>query len=136
MGPVKIGVARNIESRIRALNTGSPYPLNLLGYIKCSGKLLAFEIEKKMHKRFRVFRFNGEWFSTRILQQLLLVPGFECIKTDHWIFKAKEKHIDEQLRNSEKRLRKSSSTKNKREKKLFKLMAKTKPSKFNKKKNH
>jgi len=55
---VKIGVAREFESRIAALQTSSPERLNVLGVIFGHG----FSEERAMHSRFADKWINGEWF--------------------------------------------------------------------------
>lgn len=58
-GPIKIGFTKNIENRMRALKTSSPYPLVLIGYFKSNRKL-----EKQLHRQFKEHKTkkNGEWF--------------------------------------------------------------------------
>lgn len=55
---VKVGVARDLESRLSALQTGSPERLVVLGIIKGAG----FDRERLIHERFARKRINGEWF--------------------------------------------------------------------------
>lgn len=54
----KIGVARDVRSRIASLQTGNPSPL-------CLRLLLVGdqELEWHLHQRFKDFRHLGEWFS-------------------------------------------------------------------------
>ena len=59
---VKIGVARNVKSRIKTLQTGNPYKLKVLSVIKCSGQKEAYALEARLHKFFKKNHFNGEWF--------------------------------------------------------------------------
>jgi excisionase family DNA binding protein len=57
--PVKIGFSRaaEIQQRIRALQTGSPYPLRLLGSVP------AFALQElSAHVVLRDHRLSGEWF--------------------------------------------------------------------------
>lgn len=56
-GPIKIGCALNVRSRVRALQEWNPVPLRLLGY--CHGHL---NHERALHKRFAEHRVRGEWF--------------------------------------------------------------------------
>lgn len=55
---VKIGYTSNIESRIKYLQTGNPYPLTLIGYIPGGNH----HLEALLKRRFRYFRVRGEWF--------------------------------------------------------------------------
>jgi len=62
-GPVKIGVARNPEERLKQHQTGSPFPLRIIKTIK----RVSPKYESELHKRFSSFRLHGEWFSETIL---------------------------------------------------------------------
>lgn len=55
-GLVKIGVARDLPSRLSQMRTGSGEPLSLLSW--CPGTR---EYEKYLHKKFRSIRLRGEW---------------------------------------------------------------------------
>jgi hypothetical protein len=57
-GPIKIGFAKNIKDRIKTLQTGYPDVLKLL--LAFPGNL---EIEQEMHKQFKQYKLNGEWFN-------------------------------------------------------------------------
>lgn len=54
---VKIGVARDVESRLRGIQNGNPAKLEVLWRTPGS-----YELEKKLHRKFRPFRVQGEWF--------------------------------------------------------------------------
>jgi hypothetical protein len=67
-GPVKIGVAHDVEARAASLQTGNPYPLKVLAVIKQGGRTL----ERELHKRFAADRLGGEWFQNSIsLQEVI-----------------------------------------------------------------
>lgn len=55
-GLIKIGKATSLLQRFSGLQTGSPKPLCILGFIE------GVENEAKLHKRFAQFRMQGEWF--------------------------------------------------------------------------
>jgi len=75
-GPFKIGVARNIDTRVKALQTGSHEKLYLLASIEYDTSGAAREMEKKLHDLYKNSRLEGEWFSSRI----------QLSKAD-WLFK-------------------------------------------------
>lgn len=54
---VKIGVTSNLRSRLRGIQTGSPVPLSVLWWHPAG-----YELETKLHERFRRLRLEGEWF--------------------------------------------------------------------------
>lgn len=57
-GPIKIGVATNVQARLSGLQTSSHAKLTLIGTIP-GGE----DVERKMHARFRPHHLNGEWFA-------------------------------------------------------------------------
>lgn len=57
-GPVKIGRARCVNTRIASLQTAHPYPLQLLAVLPNAGR----NVEQRLHERFADRRLNGEWF--------------------------------------------------------------------------
>lgn len=54
---VKIGVASNPESRLRQLQSGNPYRLQLIQTFKATEAK-----ERFLHARFREYKLIGEWF--------------------------------------------------------------------------
>lgn len=65
-GPIKIGVAANVQRRLETLQTGNHLPLYIIATIKYSGRAEAYEKERKFHKLFSNKRLRGEWFSNKI----------------------------------------------------------------------
>lgn len=55
-GAIKIGIAKDLDSRLSQLRTGSGEPLSLLRW--CAGTR---EYEKYLHNKFRSIRLRGEW---------------------------------------------------------------------------
>lgn len=61
---VKIGKTSNsIKKRISELQTGNPYKIYLIGWIKCSSDKQAKKIEGSLHTLFKNKRKSGEWFN-------------------------------------------------------------------------
>jgi hypothetical protein len=58
-GPVKIGHTRDWVSRIKALQTGHPWKLNLLAIVVDADT----SVERDYQMRFGRHRLHGEWFS-------------------------------------------------------------------------
>lgn len=71
-GPIKIGIAENIASRLADLETGCPWPLKVIAHIPNGG----MAVERKLHRRFSSFRMSGEWFSPS--PELLSFIAKEC----------------------------------------------------------
>ena len=57
-GLIKIGVAKDVASRLRTLQTGSGVALELLATVPGS-----YALERHYHDRFAVDRRHGEWFA-------------------------------------------------------------------------
>ena len=56
-GYVKIGFSKNPVKRLFALQTSSPFEYKLLGIHDADD-----DTERKLHWKFRVHRYRGEWF--------------------------------------------------------------------------
>lgn len=54
---VKIGIAQDAEERLNAIQTTSPFPLSLLGWVP--GRLAD---EARIHEELSDYRAHGEWF--------------------------------------------------------------------------
>lgn len=59
---VKIGYAKNLEKRMKALQTASPAELRLMKSVQVESDKKAQELELSLHKQFDAFRLSGEWF--------------------------------------------------------------------------
>jgi hypothetical protein len=55
---VKIGVSRSIGGRMRELSTSSPERLKIHGIVRGG----TIKLERELHRRFKQYRRNGEWF--------------------------------------------------------------------------
>lgn len=68
---VKIGKANNVIKRIKALQTGSPYKLNVVKTLSAKNDIDAMNIEKGIHERFHRHHISGEWFDKDIIRKLI-----------------------------------------------------------------
>jgi hypothetical protein len=59
---IKIGRAKNLERRMKSLQTSSPTKLELLKSISVQGMSEAQDLEQSLHKKFDELRLTGEWF--------------------------------------------------------------------------
>ncbi len=59
---IKIGMAKNIERRLKSLQTSSPAKLELIRSMQVSSQEEARELEKSLHQKFEHIRITGEWF--------------------------------------------------------------------------
>lgn len=59
---IKIGVAKNVEKRLRSLQTASPAQLSLLRVIQTDSQKAARELEQSLYQRFQHLQLSGEWF--------------------------------------------------------------------------
>jgi hypothetical protein len=67
---VKIGIARDVASRLSGLQTSSPFPLTLLKTWTSENPKFA---ERQLHNKFSEYRCSGEWFKLppETLEELL-----------------------------------------------------------------
>lgn len=65
-GPIKIGMADNVENRLEALQTGNHLKLQIVTKIKFKSRAEAFEKERQFHKMFYHKQIRGEWFDGNI----------------------------------------------------------------------
>lgn len=56
-GPIKIGLASNVSRRLREVQVGCPYPIDLMGTLP-GGRAG----EALLHRLFSDFKIHGEWF--------------------------------------------------------------------------
>lgn len=56
---VKIGVANNVEVRLKTLQTSTPFKLSIMGAFYCRNKN---KVEAALHDVFKDKRMCGEWF--------------------------------------------------------------------------
>lgn len=63
----KIGVSKNIETRIKELQPGNPYPIKLVAYADLSREdfreTAYWMVEHSLHAMLDSVRLKGEWFS-------------------------------------------------------------------------
>jgi len=62
-GHVKIGVAVDPRNRLAAINTGTPVVASLFATRQFDARLIAHNVESRLHQMFRSHRANGEWFA-------------------------------------------------------------------------
>jgi hypothetical protein len=70
VGPVKIGMAANIRSRLRDLQTGHPRGLRLLWYERIDDESARIARECELHQKFQDIRMRGEWFNVSIIERM------------------------------------------------------------------
>lgn len=61
-GPVKVGISTNVLSRMRALQTGCPFKLELLAMFRFDTREDAASQESFFHECYADVRTSGEWF--------------------------------------------------------------------------
>lgn len=60
---VKIGYTNNLTRRIKEIQIGCPYKLNLIFFLQTKDYKL---IEKSLHNKFKQDKIRGEWFNINI----------------------------------------------------------------------
>lgn len=61
--PVKVGISRNPDARIRGLQTAAPYQLRLVRKFATPSQAVAKDIENCFHDTQREHHAYGEWFN-------------------------------------------------------------------------
>ena len=92
-GPIKIGVAKNVEKRLADLQCASPYDLSLITKVECGSRRRAYELERQLHKMYGYKRMRGEWFQGDIK----LKEADDLLKTRHINLDNSKKKVDELL---------------------------------------
>lgn len=62
---VKIGRAKDVEKRLKSLQTANCNELKLIKTIRVNGSLEAKELENSLHQKFDHLRLSGEWFKAK-----------------------------------------------------------------------
>jgi predicted GIY-YIG superfamily endonuclease len=63
IGPVKVGVTKDLKSRFSNLQTGNPRELKLMAWIVAENKKEAEKLEAKIHDYFEHRKERGEWYN-------------------------------------------------------------------------
>jgi hypothetical protein len=59
----KIGIAKDVKSRLSNLQTGNDVELVLKSTIQTKDKAEALALEKQLHEKYADYHVRGEWFS-------------------------------------------------------------------------
>jgi hypothetical protein len=59
---IKIGLAKDVAKRLKALQTSSPARLKLIKSVQVESIKAAQGLEESLHKQFKEIRLAGEWF--------------------------------------------------------------------------
>jgi len=62
-GFYKIGITKNLTKRLKTLQTGNAECLHLVDSFKSD---YASTIEAALHRKYKQYRVNGEWFNIKI----------------------------------------------------------------------
>lgn len=66
----KIGITNNVGARVSSLQTGNPRPLEVHYFTSFPDRIIALEIEQRVHQILDAHRVSGEWFEI-CLDQIL-----------------------------------------------------------------
>lgn len=82
-GPIKIGLAEDVEQRLKELQTGCPDDLRLIGRMDGNH-------EKNLHQHFKQFWIRGEWFRPDVRIMAFIVEHAEsCGKVESLVVAAR-----------------------------------------------
>jgi hypothetical protein len=76
---IKIGRAKNLEKRLKTLQTSSPARLQLVKFIQVNCLDEAEALEKFLHNQFNALKLTGEWFRA----EAELLEYIQNIKENH-----------------------------------------------------
>lgn len=83
---IKIGItARPVRQRLRSLQTGSPFPLVLLGTRRFAGWSAAVEFETWVHRQFAHHALSGEWLRPAPVVESMIRRSFTEQFKLNWI---------------------------------------------------
>lgn len=58
----KVGIATDVARRIDELQTGNPFPIDLIRYVEFPSRWEAYRVERCIHSLLEEVRAQGEWF--------------------------------------------------------------------------
>jgi len=62
---IKVGITSNsIYERMKAIQTGCPYPIDEVFYVVLSTRAEALAYESEIHTLFKKYKTSGEWFES------------------------------------------------------------------------
>ena len=91
---IKIGRSRDIQARMRALQTGSPYELKLMGWIESNDDK---QLESRLHKKYADQHARLEWFELEpadVFEELRRHGIFAYIATEENAFEIASRDKD------------------------------------------
>lgn len=82
-GLLKIGVAAEPASRLKALKTGMPQLPRIAGSREFGSAREAYSVEKRLHRFFHRHRGHGEWFTVTVRDALKALRATEPAPAEH-----------------------------------------------------
>lgn len=72
----KIGIAKDTRKRVSGIKTSCPFPVEVLRFWESRS---AQRVEKLLHRRFKSYQANGEWFRlpTDVIQELMVIENID-----------------------------------------------------------
>lgn len=70
-GHIKIGKADDVYKRLKELQIGNPYKLNVLLSIIVDSSSYAYSLESELHNHFKEYRLESEWFEAAPILDLI-----------------------------------------------------------------
>lgn len=68
---IKIGIAKDVESRLSAHQTSNPVSLDVWISVKLDNRVRARELEQSLHNKYEEFNTRGEWFYAFVVDDLV-----------------------------------------------------------------
>ena len=77
--PIKIGIAKNVDGRLKELQIGNPQQLFVLYKIPMKSRSHAYMVEARLHRQLNKYKIRGEWFKARSIYKLKFKDLIESI---------------------------------------------------------
>lgn len=65
-GPIKVGLSDNPKARLRQLQTGSPFRMELVAVFSFPNREIARAVEAAFHQAQKKWKTSGEWFDLKV----------------------------------------------------------------------
>ncbi len=73
--PVKVGISKSPSNRLKAIQTSTPFKVDIFTYYECMCRDWSLQIEAAFHERHRDKHLHGEWFDIDPSDAALLIDA-------------------------------------------------------------
>ena len=95
-GHIKIGKADNTTERLKELQVGNPFRLHQILNIMVNSPEVAFDMERTLHRYFKNYQMEGEWFRERPVMEVICQERVKIGKHHFMGLNRKEKIFEDE----------------------------------------